>query len=467
MGPYPESEVQGLLLSSYRRWRFATYLFFRLQTSDKKSVCRWLARMVARTTFGEASYEKRRDAKLNIAITATGLSALGVSDAALETFAPAFREGMTSERRKRILGDDDESAPPWNWGQGEQHVDFVLLLFHKTEAGHSEQVDAELREAESADLRLVYRVPLQALPSSKTEMHEPFGFADGISQPVFDGLTDAEGIGEETARLHRVEVGEFILGYKNAYGEETSIPRLSDSRDADPFGKNGSYLVLRQLQQDIAGFWNYFRAEASRSKGALEVERLAAKAMGRWRNGSPISEYPDGPGPHHADAPRENDFSFARVDPRGDRCPLGAHIRRANPRDSFPGERETILEQVNHHRLLRRGRAYGERIEDATHFADDHGERGLMFACLNGNIERQFEFVHHSWCNNPNFHDLQGEVDPVIGSQPSGGGSHSLQHWPLRQKLSGIQRFITVRGGAYFFLPGRAGLIQLASLHQA
>jgi Dyp-type peroxidase family len=267
--------------------------------------------------------------------------------------------------------------------------------------------------------------------------------------------------------LHHVPVGEFILGYKNVYGEQTTVPQLVSTNVDEPFGRNGSYLVLRQLEQDIVGFWNYFRQEAG-SQDLAAAERLAAKAVGRWRNGSPVSDFPDAPGPDRG-AANENDFSFHAKDARGDRCPIGAHIRRANPRDAFAGDddRDKILEQVNHHRLLRRGRPYGPRIDDLARFVDyerDGAARGLLFACLNANIERQFEFVQHSWCDNPSFDGLQGEVDPVIGSQPSGGGVHSQQGWPVRRRLTGIPRFVRARGGAYFFLPGRTGLHQLAAL---
>jgi Dyp-type peroxidase family len=257
-----------------------------------------------------------------------------------------------------------------------------------------------------------------------------------------------------------------VLGYKNGYGEETSVPWLVPPDSAERFGRNGSYLVLRQLQQDVAGFWDHFRRQAG-TDDPLAAERLAAKAVGRWRNGSPVSQYPDAPGPDRVADPHENDFSFRPQDRFGQSCPLGAHIRRANPRDSFEGERDAILRQVNHHRLLRRGRPYGPRIEDALRFTDDNQERGLVFACLNGNIERQFEFVQHSWCDNARFHGLNNEADPLIGRQPADGGHFSIQGWPVRRRLGGISRFVKVRGGAYFFLPGRAGLVQLAQLQEA
>jgi Dyp-type peroxidase family len=466
MTTYPASEVQGLLLSGYRDWHHATYLFFSLRKAPEAArVHAWLGALIPRVTFGT---ERRGDAKLNVAITVSWLQKRDLGKEALETFSPAFVEGMHSARRSRILGDGEPNHPAaWIWGgSGEEtRVDLVLMLFHRTERGHAQQVQDEKDAAASAGLDLVHELPLQTLPASRAEMHEPFGFADGLSQPFFDGLKGAEDQSPEAYRLHHVPVGEFILGYKNGYGEETTVPRLVSSDVDELFGRNGSYLVLRQLEQDVVGFWNYFRQEAG-SQDLQAAERLAAKAVGRWRNGSPISDYPDAPGPARG-GPHENDFSFRAKDALGDRCPIGAHIRRANPRDSFEGDRNEILADVNHHRLLRRGRAYGPRIEDMTSFLEsgrDDAPRGLVFACLNGNIERQFEFVQHSWCDNAKFHGLHDEIDPVIGAQSAGGGTHSIQGWPVRRRLAGIPRFVKTRGGAYFFLPARIGLVQLASL---
>jgi len=468
MTPYPRSEVQGLLLSAYRRWRHAADLFFALrEPQGAAAALRWIAELVPRVTFGD---ETRSTAKLNVAITASGLKALGATEEALASFSPAFLEGMHSQRRSRILGDDDDADRPsgWLWGQGdgERRVDLALLLFHRTEEGLQRLAEEQKQAAARAGLRLVHELSLQTLPETRAEMHEPFGFADGLSQPYFDGIKGADELSEEAYRLHHVEVGEFVLGYKNGYGEVTTVPWLLPPDTADSFGLNGSYLVLRQLQQDVAGFWDHYRRQAG-SDDPLAVERLAAKAVGRWRNGCPVAAFPDAPGPDQVEDLRENDFSFRAHDPHGQSCPLGAHIRRANPRDSFEGDRDVILHQINNHRLLRRGRAYGPRIEDAQRFEGDSQERGLVFSCLNGNIERQFEFVQHTWCNNESFHGLHQEVDPLIGPQPAEGGPYSIQAWPARRRLAGITRFVKVRGGAYFFLPSRTGLVQLAQIGEA
>src|SRR5262249_29782011 len=144
-----------------------------------------------------------------------------------------------------------------------------------------------------------------------------------------------------------------------------------------------------------------------------------------------------------------NVFTYAKEDEDGSRCPVGAHIRRSNPRASVDQDNKEAIRNVNTHRLLRRGRSYGTRIANPRE--DDGIDRGLFFICLNGNLERQFEFVQYSWINMPTFGGLRDERDPLIGVQPTGGGIFSIPGQPVREKGIGIPQFVYTRGGAYFF----------------
>jgi Dyp-type peroxidase family len=227
------------------------------------------------------------------------------------------------------------------------------------------------------------------------------------------------------------------------------LPRTDDPGRAN-LGRNGSYLVLRQLAQDVDGFRRFIdqAGQADPDAGA----RLAAKMVGRWPDGTPLTRSPE----HPAD---DNDFGYADGDAAGLGCPLGAHIRRANPRDALDPEAgpEQSVRSVNRHRLLRRGRAYGD--------PSGPGERGIHFMCLNANIARQFEFVQHTWLNNPKFAGLYDDTDPlVVTHQGDTGRTFTVQGRPLRQRVTGLPAFVTVRGGAYFFLPGIRALRFLAGL---
>jgi deferrochelatase/peroxidase EfeB len=161
---------------------------------------------------------------------------------------------------------------------------------------------------------------------------------------------------------------------------------------------------------------------------------------------------PEHDDPDLADDPqRSSDFDYARMDPQGLACPLGAHVRRANPRDSAHG--------TNRNRLIRRGLPYGPLLPDGA--PDDGNDRGVavIFGC--GSISRQFEFVQRVWLNDRKFNGLENDKDPIC-SDNDGSTTMTIQRKPLRRRIHGIPRFVTVKGGGYFFAPGIAALRQLA-----
>jgi Dyp-type peroxidase family len=262
-----------------------------------------------------------------------------------------------------------------------------------------------------------------------------------------------------------VPAGEFILGYPNARGQLTGRPLMPASEDPrrlllpDPtgsgavdFGRNGTYLVFRQLEQDVEGFWRFVDAATKRADGSQDPSyraALAAKMVGRWPSGAPLVKAPDHDAPALAD---DNDFAY-RDDARGLACPIGAHIRRANPRDSLGPEPAASLDATDRHRLLRRARSYGPA-----------GGTGLYFICLAGDLARQFEFVQHTWLNSATFNGLYDDADPLTGSRHPVGATFTVPARPVRRRYRGLPQFVRTRGGAYFFLPGVSAVRYLAQL---
>jgi deferrochelatase/peroxidase EfeB len=137
-------------------------------------------------------------------------------------------------------------------------------------------------------------------------------------------------------------------------------------------------------------------------------------------------------------------------------------VRRANPRDALDASvgPERSVTFSNRHRLLRRGRAYGDPAGTSG--------RGLHFISLSANIARQFEFVQHTWLNNPKFAGLYDDADPLVAAHSgTAGRTFTVQARPVRERVTGLPPFVTVTGGAYFFLPGRRALRYLAALPEA
>ena len=82
--------------------------------------------------------------------------------------------------------------------------------------------------------------------------------------------------------------------------------------------------------------------------------------------------------------------------------------------------------------------------------------------CLNGDIERQFEFIQQTWAMALQFHGLENEVDPIL----TRGGISGRLTIPTPEgpiMLKGFKDFVRTRGGGYFFIPGKRALQYLCS----
>jgi Dyp-type peroxidase family len=262
---------------------------------------------------------------------------------------------------------------------------------------------------------------------------EPFGFRDGLSQPAI--RDPRAGPWRRTTVDPPVAPGEFVLGYEDEGGTVPATP--------PELGFNGSYMVVRKLEQDVEGFWEFMATEAGPDPPRREW--LAAKVLGRWRDGTPLVLSPEAPNPERSDdLGWLNDFTYAH-DPDGFACPIGAHIRRTNPRDSL--DRDWRF--ANRHRIIRRGMPYRSNGEQP--------ERGLMFACYQASIERQFEFIQSQWCCDGNALGLGSDPDFIVGGSE---GKMTIQGRP--PTFVPMRRFVTTRGGDYFFAPGIGGLRYIA-----
>jgi Dyp-type peroxidase family len=474
MAELEREDIQGIVVSAYKHLQCAAYVLLRVTDSPKARS--WLGQRVTEVTPSE---NKHASLSINLAFTCCGLQNLGLSQDVLATFSLPFQEGMAVPYRARLLGDNDENDPSrWDWGTSNNSVDILLMLFAKDEATLNSALEREQSAFTAGGVEQVKVLQAGRQPNT----HEHFGFADGIGQPVMEGTGNKQRQLERTHHATELPVGEFLLGYSNVYkviAPSPAVAAVADPQQLLPaiptdatglngevgmhdLGRNGSYLVFRQLSQRVASFWQFLDKATCAPNGVSNPEArdcLGAKFVGRYKSGAPLVL-----SPQHDDPTlqNENNFTYYDKDPNGVACPIGSHIRRANPRDSLGPDPATALNSANRHRILRRGRSYGHHLEDVM--IDDGKERGLHFICLNGDIERQFEFVQQTWINNPVFAGLDGEVDPLVGNLKKGDSIFTVQAEPLRQRVRGLSRFVVMKGGAYFFLPGVQALKYLASL---
>ena len=485
-------------LVRYGNGHLSDACFLLLQVLDAAAARSWL--QSAPVTNAEKE-DPRPDHALHIAFTAAGLHALEISRSIIEGFSDAFIVGMAGDiNRSRRLGDTGDNDPVnWEWGHPEQP--HVLMMLYAQENG----LQTWISEIENDEFAAAFSVSKRLLTAAPGP-NEPFGFADGISQPEIDWQDQlSTDLHERASYTNQVKVGEILLGYENEYGLYTDRPLLDpatvphadilplaeDSPTHHDLGRNGCYLVMRQLEQDVPSFWRFL--DQMTAGNEHEREQLASAMVGRKRDGTPLINHSGNSVQvdDQVDLTASNRFSFDE-DPNGQVCPIGAHIRRANPRtgDLPPGTtgwlsrllrtlgfgrrhpNEDLISSTRFHRLLRRGRAYGPTLSpaDAINANADTNQRGLHFVCMGANILRQFEFVQNAWLMNSKFAGLAGESDPLLGNREPLLSGEATDQFSLPQPDAPAQRhaslpqFVTVRGGAYFFMPGLKAL-QFISTH--
>lgn len=481
-------------------------------------------------TFGDHPFStdaKLRNTATFVAFSAAGLEKLELPGAAkrdgLATFPGTFNLGMAN--RGRSLGDfEDSASAKWRWadadcerqdGTGPAIADAILMIYADDETQCDEAL-ARHAEALGGEQFIIHRIDTQ--PAADRIMYDPkpapsdsnddadcvapiepveyehFGFHDGISQPVIRGT---QRFSKDIHTRDIVEPGEFILGYRNNQGyypptatvraESDLKPRLptvlADIPSRFPsfegsntavrdFGRNGTFLAVRQLAQKVDEFREFLEEKAVEVEKAypgiaevagapINAKWVAAKMMGRWPDGTPLVLRPGAFKGEHPDKrdTRENDFSYGIDDPQGLRCPFGAHIRRANPRDSMQPEDPTQQLITNRHRLLRRGRTYAYQPP-----GEDKVERGLLFTCLCADLDRQFEFVQQTWIGSPSFHGLRDEPDPIAAWHPGSERYFTIPTPSGPVRLRDMKSFVTVRAGGYFFMPSRSAILYLVDL---
>lgn len=399
----------------------------------------WLSGLVDKVGTGRSVGNASPDSRwVTIAFTWNGLRALRVDEKSLATFPEEFRRGMAA--RAEILGTTGANHPDhWVGGLASTELHAIAILFARDVA----ERERCKREHDQYFTKIDGVERLSSLDLEAAHPGEPrehFGYLDRLSQPVVDGTGEQPTPGSGPP----IKAGEFFLGYADETGEQPALPK------PELLSRNGSYLAYVRMEEHVGAFRNFLRQQG---KTREEQELVAAKLMGRWRSGAPLVLSPNQDDPTLGrDMQRTNDFAYATMDPYGYACPVGSHIRRMNPRDTG--------ENMQRRKMIRRGGTYGPPLPEGA--PEDGVERGIAAFIGCASLVRQFEFAMNVWANDPKFKNLGNERDPIIGTQ-DGTFDMTIPRRPIRRQIKGLPAFTTIRGGAYFFLPGLRALKFLAS----
>jgi deferrochelatase/peroxidase EfeB len=407
---------------------------------------------------------RKPDYCLNVGITWPGMMALQINDRVPDLSFKSFRaftEGAAE--RAKLVGDTGPSSPEhWvgNFGTGRDHVLITLhAMSPEAMTSYSERLAALF--AEGGAFQEVYRADGMALmdmqngqPVPTSKVH--FGYHDGISMTTIRG-------GPERYTPDHQQPCEPWLFVLQEEAENYFVP------EPKKLGLNGSFAVFKILMTDVVGFEQFLQS----NKDKIDPELLAAKMCGRWRNGIPLALSPDTKSPDGGIPPEQlNNFEYVNADgsgdPKGLRCPVGAHIRRINPRGQPVTGQGHPGGSNNTHRLIRRGLPYGPVYDPKQPY--DGIERGLLGYFINSNIENQYEFVLGEWVNKSEF---AGAVrlplkskDPLIGMQDSASSVFVIPQTDGAPaiKVTGFSHFVKTRAAAYCFLPSITAIQFIASL---
>lgn len=415
------SHLQGNILKSHGR-KAAVHVFLSFHAGTGEQAKRVLSDLANRLTSAAKQREQTRRHRQGSSelFTALYLSAKGYEHLRYSRgkFSNVFWKGMHAAK----LGD----PPPEQWEPHYRRDLHAMVLFAHD---HRAQLDRHVQQLRTEVHRIadVTLEPGQTINEPKVIEH--FGYRDGISQPLF----------------YESDVKGSTQNWDPRAGPNLVLIR-------DPYGLSvddcGTYFVFRKLEQNVRGFRQHVQDLAARLQANGAGSELAgAMVIGRFPDGTPVAL-------HEQPQPKlENDFRYSRSDPRGNRCPFSAHIRKTNPR----GGSGAPLAQERMHRIARRGISYG----DPTPPNSDLNSLpvtgvGLLFQCCQADLVNQFEHLQRQWASNAQFPRPKSGKDPVIG-QPANGTVRRLlfpDPWGKSSRAPfGVQSFVTMKGGEYFFAP--------------
>lgn len=429
VAPPDPANLQGLIPRGYPHHQASCHLLYAFD-KNKTAAKAFIRALLPCVQSGKDWGDARPLSLLNIGLTFTGIqTASDLSSSDVKGFPWTFQQGPASSGSQSALGDLGASAPKnwWNGAFPTSTIDCIVHAYAQSTDVLSPFVAMIADAAKTAGVRELTRFEQYFLPDDVVH----FGYRDGISEPDLAWPTAWP---PDVPYTDPAALNSFVIGYSGSY-----FGPGPTSGNAGAFAKDGCYVAFRVIAQDTAGFEKYLADNATE---AMPSELLAAKVMGRWRNGSPLVLSPDAPSEATKNATQ---FTYGH-DPTGAKCPYSAHIRVSNPRDQPLDASDTPAP-----RIIRRGAPYGA--------PEGSNDRGLIGLFLVGNLATQFEKLC-GWLNANNFSSVfspnMNAQDAIAGNRATPGADTTFLGTQLAQ-------FLTTRGTAYCLLPSMTTLTKLAA----
>jgi Dyp-type peroxidase family len=453
MSKLDPTDIQGFVLRGYT-FPVARYLLLQIVPAGGRE---FIGKLIRQITTGERWDQGKPRTTVNVAFTFRGLKKLDLPELSLQSFPCEFVQGMKA--RGAILCDTGLNSPDhWEPVWRDESVDAWLGVYAESLPELDRQcTDLEKLMAGTNGAVVIGSQDAGVLViEGKITTKEHFGYTDGFGNPDYVGVVRDTQPGQgklmSNGSWAPLATGELMLGYADEAGElpVAPIPHL--------LANNSTFMVYRKMHQNVATFRKYLNEKGKLYSGGKE--KLASKFIGRFRDGTPIEVSPDKCDPAVVANKQLNvNFKYGS-DLDGVRCPIGAHVRRTNPRDAFGFDGKL----VNRRRITRRGLPYGPHTpEDQP--VSDADEHGLIFMVMNASIFRQFEFVQQQWIEYGNDARQGNDKDMLMGNH-GGVGKFMIQGTadPANPPFvcGGLQNFVELRGGDYFWVPSITALRMIA-----
>ncbi|MDE5462203.1 hypothetical protein [Bradyrhizobium sp. CSS354] len=455
--PYEPRNVQGMILRGYTH-RYSCHMLFTF--ADRKGATDFIRALLPYVQSAEA-WSNKPERMLNIGLTFDGV--LTFEPGFKSQFPTEFEAGPWSADSQQSLHDTGPSDPKVWWNATKQAVHCIVHVYGLTAEALGSLVTTVSQAAGTNRVSEILPLKPERGQSGRLEEYAPlenyihFGYKDGIDNPGLAWPADPA-VPTNPVKSDPGDANNFLVGYPGS----TFQPGPETGR-AGRFAKDGCYNAFRVLYQDVRAFDQFLADTAPMVVAAIggsedhAREWLAAKLVGRWRNGSPLVLSPDAPDQATSD---KTDFLYKRDDGNALRCPFSAHSRVSNPRD------ETMLPTGTPvPRLIRRGVPYG-----APPVPPDYdGERGLIGIFLCGALAAQFEKLY-SWINVNDFSNAYSPgfntQDALLANRGAAGDRSFTIAMPIGNpiRILSLPQFIVTRGTAYCLLPSMETLRGIAGL---